>query len=156
MSSRWNSDTLRWIRSSAASSTASVVLPAPERPSTAIMNGLAAAIEGVPDVVHDARDRRLDHVPAGVEIGVAAEPRVVNALVRRAVSGQVRIEGTEHLHLLPGCGIGGNPQQGIVVVHVQGEDQVAVLEPQLLKLPGTVGLAGQSGQGQPFGRARID
>src|SRR4051812_16103356 len=105
MSSRWNSDTLRWIRSSAASSTASVVLPAPERPSTAITNGLAAAIEGLPDVVHDPRDRGLDHLPAGVEVGIVAEPRVVDALVRRTVPGQGRIEGTEHLHLLPGRGI---------------------------------------------------
>src|SRR4051794_31634631 len=101
MSSRWNSETVRCTRSSAASSTASVVLPDPERPSTAIRTGLAG-IEFLAHELDDALQRGVDHLPAGVEIRGLAEPGIVDPLIRRTKMADGRVEGAPQPDFVPG------------------------------------------------------
>src|SRR6185312_10148982 len=137
MSSRWNSETVRCTRSSAASSTASVVLPEPERPSTAIRTGLAG-IEFLAHKLDDSLERGVDHLQAGVEIGGLAEPRIVDPLFRRVEMADGGVEGAPQPDFIPGGVVRCTVPQMVIVVHVQGQDQVALLVPGRLELAGPV------------------
>src|SRR6185312_840635 len=137
MSSRWNSETVRCTRSSAASSTARVVLPDPDRPSTAIRTGLAG-IEFPAHELDDALQCGVDHLPAGLEVGGLAEPRIVDPLLRRTEMADGRVEGAPQHDLVPRRLVRCTVAQLVVVVHVQGQDQVALVVPGRLELAGPV------------------